>query len=340
MGSKYQQLNKMKEQVYVTGGTGFVGSNLIRLLLTQGYKVKALVRRTSSLNNLIGLDVEVIYGDLTDKNQYREMKGCSALFHVAAQYSLWKSDREVLYQNNVLGTKAVLESARQANISRIVYTSSVAAIGAGDDGSILDESHQTPVQSLIGAYKQSKYLAEQEAQKAVKAGQDIVVVNPTSPIGCWDQKPTPTGEIILRFLRRQMPFYLNTGLNLIDVEDVAWGHLLALRHGSRGKRYILGNENMTLKEILNTLTTLTGIPSPAIRIPYWVPYTSAWVDENVLGRIGKQPSLALDSVKMASKKMYYDSSLAIQELGLPQSPVSDALSKAVGWFKSHGYTES
>jgi dihydroflavonol-4-reductase len=326
----------MADKVFVTGGTGFVGTNLIRLLLRQGYQVKALVRSTSSMRNLEGLDLEIVQADLSDPSIWTAMKGCSALFHVAAHYSLWHSDRDQLYRDNVLGTRSILQSANRADVGRIVYTSSVAAIGAGNQGEVLDETHQTPMNRLIGDYKKSKFLAEQEAIKAANAGQDIVIVNPTSPVGAWDRKPTPTGDIILRFLRRQMPFYLNTGLNFIDVEDVAWGHLLALLKGASGRRYILGHQNMTLKSLLDLLAVHTGIPSPTVRIPYWIPYVSAWVDEKILHRLGKRPSLALDGVRMASQTMHYDSSLAIHQLGLPQSSVPAALARAIEWFQLNG----
>lgn len=327
----------MPGKVFVTGGTGFVGTNLIRLLLEQGYQVRALVRSESSIQNLEDLDIELIQGDLNDVNIWPTMKGCEALFHVAAHYSLWHADRDQLYRDNVFGTRAILQSAQRADVSRIVYTSSVAAIGAGRHGQVIAETHQTPVEHLIGNYKKSKFFAEHEARKAADAGQDIVIVNPTSPIGPWDRKPTPTGDIILRFLRRQMPFYLDTGLNFIDVKDVAWGHLRALQKGVTGQRYILGHQNMTLKSMLDLLSAHTGIPSPSIRIPYLVPFISAWVDERILARLGKSPSIALDGVRMASQHMYYDSSLAVNELGLPQSSVSTALARAIDWFQHNGY---
>ena len=218
-------------RAFVTGGTGFVGANLVRLLLQQGYEVRALVRVDSCLDNLQSLDVEIVRGDLNDRNLSQQMSGCQVLFHVAAQYSLWQTDKEILYRSNVLGTRNILSCARQAGIERIVYTSSVAAIGVGKDGIAVDETYQSPVEKLVGDYKKSKYYAELEAVKAVRQGQDIVIVNPSTPIGALDLKPTPTGEIIVRFLRRQMPFYVDTGLNLIDVKDVAWGHILALEKG-------------------------------------------------------------------------------------------------------------
>ncbi|MFM8293219.1 MAG: NAD-dependent epimerase/dehydratase family protein, partial [Microcystaceae cyanobacterium] len=234
----------VKACFFVTGGTGFVGANLIRHLLHQGYGVKALVRPQSPKTQLQDLPVEWVTGDLTDPHLAAAMVGCQGLFHVAAHYSLWQKDQGQLYQSNVLGTRQILASARQAGIERTVYTSSVAAIGVRADGQPADETYQSPVEKLIGAYKQSKYWAEQEARQAIQQGQDIVIVNPSTPVGPWDVKPTPTGDLILRFLRRQMPAYVNTGLNLIDVRDVAAGHLLAWQNGKSGDRYILGNQNL------------------------------------------------------------------------------------------------
>ena len=319
-------------RAFVTGGTGFVGANLVRLLLQQGYKVRALVRETSRLDNLQGLDVDLVYGDLNQANLSQQMQGCQVLFHVAAQYSLWQQDRESLYDHNVLGTRNILHCARQAKIERTVYTSSVAAIGVRKDGKPANETDQSPVTQLVGAYKKSKYYGEQEAIAAVKAGQDLVIVNPTTPIGALDLKPTPTGEIILRFLQGKMPFYVDTGLNLIAVEDVAWGHLLALEKGRTGDRYILGHQNLTFQELLAKLSTITGLPAPKSSIPYWIPYSVAWLEEKVVAKLGKKPTIALDGVKMSRQKMFYDASKAVTELGLPQSDLNRALTNAVEWF--------
>lgn len=325
----------MARQAFVTGGTGFIGANLVRLLVQEGYQVRALVRASSNLDNLHDLDVETVTGDLNDPNLWQQMQGCQALFHVAAHYSLWQSDRQLLYDHNVLGTRNVLAAAKKVKIERTVYTSSVAAIGVG--AGIVNETYQSPIEKLVGHYKKSKFLAEQEAMQAVQAGQDIVVVNPSSPIGPLDIKPTPTGDIILRFLRQQMPFYLNTGLNFIDVRDVAQGHLLALEKGQKGDRYILGNENLTLKQILDQLAQITGLKAPQNSIPSWIPLSVAWVDEQILAPLGKTPSVPLDGVRMANQMMYYDASKAVRELGLPQSPILTALKDAVEWFLSHGY---
>jgi dihydroflavonol-4-reductase len=327
----------MAIRAFVTGGTGFIGANLVRLLAAEGYLVRALVRSSSNLDNLRDLDVELVTGDLNDPNLWQQMQGCQVLFHVAAHYSLWQRDRQLLYDYNVLGTRNVLACARKAKIERTVYTSSVAAIGVGEPGKLIDETHQSPVEKLVGHYKKSKFWAEQEAMQAVKSGQDIVVVNPSSPIGGFDIKPTPTGDIILRFLRRQMPFYLDTGLNFIDVRDVARGHLLALEKGQKGDRYILGHENLTLKQILDQLAQLTGLKAPQNSIPPWIPLSVAWIDERILAPLGKAPSVPLDGVRMAHQPMYYDASKAVRELGLPQSSILTALKDAVDWFVTHGY---
>ena len=319
-------------KAFVTGASGFIGGNLVRLLLQQGYAVRSLVRPTSRLDNLQGLDIEVVVGDLNDSYLFELIEGCQVLFHVAAHYSLWQKDKELLYKNNVLGTRNVLAAARRAKIERTVYTSSVAAIGVGVSSTVVDETYQSPLKKLVGDYKKSKFLAEQEAMRAVTLGQDVVIVNPTAPVGAWDIKPTPTGDIIVRFLRRQMPVYVDTGLNIIDVRDVAWGHLLALERGKSGDRYILGNQNLTLKELLDLLQEVTGLPAPRQTIPIWLPLTIAWVDEKILAPLGKQPSIPLDGVRMSQKKMYYDASKAIKKLGLPQSSIRVALENAINWF--------
>lgn len=318
-------------KVFVTGGTGFVGANLVRLLLRQGYQVRALVRPGSNLDNLKSLDVELVTGELNSRDLEQQMQGCQVLFHVAAQYSLWQADRDLLYGSNVLGTRNILACAQQAGIERTVYTSSVAAIGVKHQG-IANETYQSPVEKLVGHYKKSKYYAEQEAVKAAKQGQDIVIVNPSTPIGAFDRKPTPTGEIIMRFLQRKMPFYVDTGLNLIDVKDVAWGHLLALERGKTGDRYILGHQNLTFKQLLTKLEQITGLAAPKYTIPYWIPYTVAWLEEMVLAKLGKQPSLALDGVRMSRQTMFYDATKAVNELGLPQTDIDQALIEAVEWF--------
>lgn len=326
-------------QVFVTGGTGFIGAHLVRLLLQEGYAVKALVRPSSNLGNLQGLEVEIVKGDLNAPELWQEMVGCQYLFHVAAHYSLWQTDQKLLYLHNVQGTRNVLAAAQKAGIERTVYTSSVAAIGVGESGKVVNETHQSPLEKLVGHYKKSKFLAEQVAMQAASAGQEIVVVNPSSPIGPLDIKPTPTGDIILRFLRRQMPFYLDTGLNFIDVRDVAWGHLLALQRGKSGDRYILGHQNITLKQLLEQLAQITGLKAPQKSVPSWLPLSVALIDEKILAPLGKSPSVPIDGVRMAQQPMYYDASKAVQELSLPQSSLTTALQDAVNWFVSQGYVK-
>jgi len=323
-------------QALVTGATGFVGANLVRLLLQQGHRVRVLVRPQSSQRNLAGLAVECVTGDLFSPELPQYLQGCDVLFHVAAHYSLWQKDKDHLYQVNVLGTRQVLQAAQLAGVPRTVYTSSVAAIGVGAPGQAVDETHQSPVETLIGHYKKSKYWGEQEARRAAQSGQEVVIVNPTTPIGAWDGKPTPTGAIILRFLRGQMPAYVNTGLNFIPVQDVAWGHLLAWQKGQSGQRYILGHTNLSLQAFLQKLAHMTGLPAPRWQIPVQIPLAVAWVDEILLGTLGKKPSLALDGVRMAQQTMYYNAQRAVRELGLPQTDLDQAIREAVAWFRQEG----
>ncbi|MBP0008770.1 MULTISPECIES: hopanoid-associated sugar epimerase [unclassified Roseofilum] len=320
-------------KAFVTGGTGFVGANLVRSLLDKNYHVRALVRPQSSWDNLDGLNIERVVGDFHAPNLSQQMAGCQVLFHCGAHYSLWQRDAKALYYDNVVGTQKILAAAREVGIERTVYTSSVAAIGVGNGQKPVDETHQSPLNELIGEYKKSKYLAEQEAHKAVKLGQDIVIVNPSTPIGPWDRKPTPTGDIMVRFLRGKMPAYVDTGLNFIDVRDVAEGHILALDKGKRGDRYILGNQNLTLKTFLEYLAEITGIPAPTQTVPLWLPLTVAWIDEILLAPLGKSPSVPLDGVRMSQHSMYYDASKAVRELGLPQSNIKGAIKEAVEWFQ-------
>ncbi|KFF41353.1 MAG: hopanoid-associated sugar epimerase [Candidatus Atelocyanobacterium thalassa isolate SIO64986] len=327
----------MAIKVFVTGGTGFVGANLVRLLIQKNYQVRVLARNYSNLNNLKNLDVDIVFGDLNDTNLAEKMRGYKILFHVAAYYSLYQIDKNQLYNSNVLGTRSILKAAKQANVERIIYTSSVAAIGVKETGEIVNENYQAPVDKIIGHYKKSKYWAEQEVYRAIKDGQDIVLLNPSTPIGPFDIKPTPTGEIILRFLRRKMPAYVNTGLNLIDVRDVAHGHILALEKGKTGQRYILGNKNLSLKALLDELSLLTGLRAPERTLPIWLPLTFAWMEEYVLSPLGKKPGIPLDGVRMSKKPMYYDSSKAINELNISYRPIRDSLQDAIDWFVNNGY---
>lgn len=327
----------MSTTVFLTGASGFVGTHVAQVLADRGYRVRALVRQPQQAVHLKAWDVELVQGDLRSSDLAALMQGCQVLFHVAAHYSLWRRDRPLLYAVNVEGTRRLLSAARAAGIERTVYTSSVAAIGVDPSGQPTTEAYQSPPEKLISEYKRSKYWAEQVAYEAIRQGQDIVIVNPSTPIGPWDAKPTPTGEIILRFLRRQMPFYVNTGLNLIHVRDVAIGHLLALEKGRSGERYILGHQNLTLAEILERLATLTGLPRPLGEIPVVIPLVVAWFDEVVLGALGKRPAIPLDGVRMAKQKMFYDARKAVTELGLPQTPIEEALRDAVTWYRERGY---
>ena len=320
---------------FVTGASGFVGANVARALLERGWHVRGLVRGDAP--SLAGLDVELVRGDLFAPELAAAMRGCDALFHVAATYSLWRRDRDAVLRANVDGTRSVLAAARTAGVRRTVHTSSVAALGVRDDGLPADEMYQSPPERLIGAYKRSKYLAEQEVRRAVEAGQDVVIVNPTTPVGAWDSKPTPTGEILVRFLTGRMPAYVDTGLNVVDVRDVAAGHVLAYERGVRGERYILGNENLTLRALLERLAAITGLRAPRVRLPRLVPLAYAALGEYVLAPLGVQPDVALDGVRMARQRMFYTAEKAVLELGLPQSSVTNALADAVTWFQQHGY---
>ncbi|MFN7947478.1 MAG: NAD-dependent epimerase/dehydratase family protein [Blastocatellia bacterium] len=325
-------------RAFVTGATGFLGGNLVRELLADGCQVRALVRAGSDLRNVAGLPVEIVEGSLDDVPQLAaQIGGCDVVFHVAAHYSLWARDRASIYQVNVEGTKNLLRAARTARVSRFVHTSSVAAIGVPPAGIPGTEETKTTCAELVSDYKKSKFLAEAAARDAIKEGLDVVIVNPSTPVGPYDIKPTPTGEIILRFLQHRMPAYVHTGLNLIDVADVARGHLLAWRRGRTGERYILGHRNLTLKAMLEMLSDITGQPAPRFAVPHLLPLTVAFVDEMILARwFGKTPQVSFYSVQMSRHAMYYDSTKAVRELGLPQSPIEGALEKAVQWFRENG----
>jgi dihydroflavonol-4-reductase len=323
---------------FVTGAAGFVGANVVRELLDHGWDVRALLR-TPEAPALEGLAVERVAGDLFAPGLAAAMRGCDAVFHVAALYSLWRRDRDAVMRTNVEGTRNVLRAAREAGVPRVVHTSSVAAIGV-KPGAHADETYQSPYAKLVGTYKKSKFLGEQAARAAALAGQDVVIVNPSTPIGPWDVKPTPTGEIVLRFTRGAMPAYVDTGLNLIDVRDCAAGHRLAYERGRSGERYILGNCNLTLRDILARLAQITRRRVPRLRIPVAVPLAYAAIGEYVLAPLGRTPDVALESVRMAKGQMYYDARKAVLDLGLPQSDVTVALSDAVNWFLEHGYLAS
>lgn len=327
----------MSRTAFLTGGTGFVGANVARVLVEDGWNVRALARPGSDRGNLAGLPVEVVDGDLRDGDLARKMGPADGVFHVAAHYSLFRADRDALIESNVGGTRNVLAAARRAGVRRTVYTSSVAAIGVRHGG-IADETYQSPPERLIGAYKRSKYLAEQEAFAAARAGQDVVIVNPSTPIGPWDRKPTPTGEIFVRFLSGTMgPAIPDAGLNWVDVADVSRGHVLAYERGNSGERYILGGENLPLRSLLQRVGAVTGRAAPPFGLPLWIPLAAAWVDEYVLPRFGRRATIPIDGVKMSQESMYYDTSKAIIKLGYAPGPIDRAIRAAVAWFDENGY---
>lgn len=322
----------------VTGTTGFLGSALARELLAEGRSVRVLTRPRADLSNIRGLDVEIVTGDLREPQSLTDaLHGCDVLYHAAAFYSLWSRDKKMIYDINVNGTRNILSAARQAGVKKVVYTSTVGCIGLHPDRTPANEETPLDPATLCNDYKLSKYQAEQVALEFSKNGLPLVVVNPSTPVGPRDIKPTPTGKIIQDFLNRKMPAYVDTGLNLIDVADCARGHLLAERKGRVGERYILGNHNMSLLDILRELEKITGLKAPTVKMPYAVAYAAGWVCEMVSDFItGKPPAVPLGGVKMARYHMYFDASKAVRELGLPQHPVAQALAEAVDWMRSHG----
>ncbi len=332
-------------KVFLTGATGFLGSHVARELAGRGAELRLLVRKTSRIDNLEGIVAETVVGDLREPESLRSaVSGCDAVMHVAADYRLWVRDPQAMYAANVDGTRNLLQIAREQSVSRFVYTSSVATMGFRSDGTIVDEATPVSVADMIGHYKRSKFLAEQEAIKAAQAGQAVVILNPTTPIGANDLKPTPTGGIIVDFLNRKFPAYVDTGLNLVDVREVARTHADALdgeRFGGRfGERYILGGENLTLKQILDKLSAISGLPSPTKKVPHWVAMAFAFFDENLTGRLlGKEPRATVEAVRMGKKMMFASSAKAERELGFRQAPVYPALRAAVEWFRAHSYVE-
>ncbi len=328
------------KKVFITGATGFIGASLARELLEQGCEVKALVRPGSIKANLAGLPIELHEGDLLDQDSLEQgLAGCDTLFHAAADYRLWTRNPKSMYDVNVGGTRSVLEAALKRNLSRVVYTSSVGTLGNPGDGTPGTEDTPVSFDEMVGHYKKSKFLAEREAETFLERGLPLVIVNPSTPVGRLDIKPTPTGRIIVDFLNRRMPAYLDTGLNLIDVEDCAKGHVLAARHGRIGEKYILGNQNLTLRDIFSLLEEISGLPAPRVKLPYTPILLAAYANEALSRVTGREPLIPLAGVRMAGKLMYFDSSKAIRELGLPQQPVKNALTKAVEWFRAEGYVQ-
>lgn len=318
----------------VTGASGFLGWHVATRLVSRGHKVKALVRPTSSVREL---DVETVTGDLRDPDSLaRAVAGCGIVFHVAADYRLWAKDPRELYRSNVDGTRNLLEAARKAGVERLVYTSTVGCVGLlpGEDG---DEETPVSLADMTGDYKRSKFLAEQVALEFAAAGFPVVIVNPTAPVGDHDFKPTPTGKIVVDFLKSALPAFLDTGLNVVDAGDTAEGHLLALEHGRIGERYILGCENLTLEQIFQRLERISGVKAPRTRIPYPLAYAAGVVSSGIARLTGRQPLAPLDAVRMARKKMFVTNRKAVRDLGFRPGPAEDALRRAVEWFRRNGY---
>src|SRR5262245_2498998 len=320
----------------VTGATGFLGSHLLRQLLARGQSVRVLVRPASQLRAIEGLPAERVGGDLRDAASLaRALGGVRRVFHVAADYRLWARNPQEIYESNVLGTRNLLDTARRLGVEQFIYTSTVATIAVPRSGTFPNEDTEARLEEMIGHYKRSKFLAEQEALGA--EGLPVIVVNPTTPVGPGDWKPTPTGRILLDFLNDRMPAYVDTGLNLVPVEDVAAGHLLAAERGRVGERYILGGPNMTLKEILNVLSSVTGRPAPRLRLPHAVALAAGYADEFVSRALGREPQIPLEGVRMARHKMFVDCSKATRELGFVAGSVEQALARAVRWYEENGY---
>jgi dihydroflavonol-4-reductase len=322
----------------VTGATGFVGSHVARQLVASGQSVRVLVRTSSNLRLLDDIAVERVVGDLRDATSLdRVMQGVRRVFHVAADYRLWTRHPEELYDSNVEGTRRLIASAHRAGVERIVYTSTVATIAVPRHGALPNEATQAGLDEMIGHYKRSKFLAEQVAVDAAKSGAPVVIVNPTAPVGPGDWKPTPTGRIILDFLRGKMPAYVDTGLNVVAVEDVAAGHLLAAEKGRVGERYILGGRNMTLKEILDALSAITGRRAPRVKLPHVVALMAGYADEMYSRMAGREPQIPVEGVKMSRHKMFVESDKAARELGYKPGKIEAALERAVRWYEENGY---
>ena len=324
----------------LTGASGFIGSAVLRQLLKHGHRVRALVRKSSNTANIKGLSVEIVNGDLNDiRSLKRAMHGCDSLFHVAADYRLWALKPAEIYQTNVRGTRNIMIAAMDAGVKRVVYTSSVATIGLPAKGDLADETTPSDLHDMLGHYKRSKFMAEKEVQWLVREeGLPAVIVNPSTPIGPRDIKPTPTGRIIVEAASGRMPAYVNTGLNLVHVDDVAKGHLLAYDHGTVGERYILGGVNMTLKEILEEIAAITGLPAPKICLPHNLILPVAYISEAIARLIKKNdPFITVDGVKMAKKNMFFSTEKAKRALGYKTRPVTEALEDAINWFRDNGY---
>lgn len=315
---------------------------MARVLAESGADLRLLVRPSSDLRNIETLNAERVVGDLRDAASLEKgMAGCEAVFHVAADYRLWVRDPEEMYRSNVEGTQAILQAAKKNGVKRVVYTSSVATMGFTNNGRMADEDSPVSLRNMIGPYKRSKFMAEEVAIQAGREGMDVVVVNPTTPVGERDIKPTPTGRIVLDFLKRKFPAYVDTGLNLVDATECARGHVAAFEKAKPGERYILGGENLTLKQILDKLGQITGLPSPRVKVPYVMALATGVVDEIFTGRIlGREPRATIDAVRMGKKKMFVSSAKAERDLGWKIVSVEGALRRAVQWFQSNGYVSN
>ncbi len=329
-------------KVLITGASGFVGSAVTRCLIIAGYRVRALLRAESPRDNLSGLDVEIAIGDLTEPDTLKTaVAGCTALFHIAADYRLWTPQPQVLYRTNVDGTRNIMQAALHAEIRRIVYTSSVATLGLHTNGSPAGEETPSSLEDMTGHYKRSKFMAEAEVRRMVVEDRlPAVIVNPSTPVGPRDIRPTPTGKMIVDAARGRMPAYVDTGLNIVHVDDVAAGHLLAFERGKVGERYILGGDNMSLRDILHHIASMSGRRPPRVRLPHNAVLPLAWITQG-LARISgtMQPIMTVDGVRMAKKRMYFSSARAEGELGYTHRPATEALHDAVTWFRSHGYLQ-
>ncbi len=325
-------------KAFITGASGFVGCHVARTLVDKGFKLRALVRRGSRISHLLKLDCELVFGDLRErKDVLAAMKGCAVGFHIAADYRLWVPDPSNMYKTNVGGTLNVLEVAKSLKLDKLVYTSTVGALGTRKDGKPATEDTPVSYEDMTGHYKKSKYLAEKLVENYTEKGLPVVIVNPSTPVGPEDYKPTPTGKIIVDFLNRKIPGYLDTGLNLVDVRDVAMGHVLALEHGRIGEKYILGNMNLTLNSIFNMLEDISGTRVRRYKLPYNLVLPCAYINAGISRLFNVEPLIPLDGVRMARKHMFFDPSKAVSELGLPQTSIKKALNDAVKWFIHNGY---
>ena len=328
-------------RLFITGATGFVGAHVARLAEEQGAELRLLVRPSSNCSSLPS-SADLVTGDLRKPHHFASaLAGCDALIHVAADYRLWVPDPAEMYKANVEGTRQLLKLAQDAGVRRVVYTSSVATMGFLKDGTVVDEGAPVTEADMIGHYKRSKWRAEQVALHAGQQGQQVIVLNPTTPIGALDSKPTPTGRIVVDFLHRNFPAYVKTGLNLVDVREIARMHLQALEAGMPGERYILGGENLTLKQILDKLAELTGLPSPKMQVPHALAMAFAFLDETITGKLrGREPRATVEAVRMGRKMMFASSAKAERVLGLKSLPVDEALREACRWFIANGYASA